>query len=291
MSGAARAFLASASPGTSRAEIAKKFGCSRSSLYYKPKQPAKDEELRARIASVMSENPAYGYRRVALALELYPNTVHRVMKRFHMQPRIQRKRRKPRTNTGESLAPTPNLMKIMSPIVPNFMWAGDFTEFYISHGKKIYLATVIDVFTRQIIGWSIGRHHTAGLVIEALEDAFRHRGMTPAVFHSDQGSEYTSNECIFWLVSHNIRPSWSPKAKPWNNGKKESFYSQFKLELGETNRIGNTPDFYDAVNKQIHYYNHKRIHGIIRMIPEAFFQKHRHRAQHSVPWNACHLPN
>ena len=287
----ARAFLASASPDTSRMEVAEKFGCSRSSLYYIPKQVPKDEELRDRIKNVMQDNPAYGYRRVAMALNLWPNQVHRVMKRYHLQPRIQRKRRKYEQNKGEEPHHAPNLMAFLSPCVPNFMWAGDFTHFELTRRRMIYLATVIDVYTRQIIGWNIGRHHTAALVIEALEDAFRTRGMTPCIFHSDHGSEYTSHECVLWLTSHGVKVSLSPKGKPWNNGKKESFYNNFKLELGETKRIDTIPDFHDAVTRQMYYYNHKRIHSKIEMAPQAFFLLHQHRGKRSAPWDASLLPH
>lgn len=293
MTGAAkaRAFLRSASPGTSKTEVAKLFKCSRSALYHEEKQRQKNEGLRDDITPIMAKHPAYGYRRVAdeLGMLKQKNRVQRVMQHYRLQARIQRKKRKRPKNSDSERAPTPNLMERMCPLVPNFMWAGDFTEFQLSRRRKIYLATVLDVFTREVIGWSIGRYHTAALVIEALEDAFRKRGIAPAIFHSDQGSEYTSHECTFWLVSHGIRPSWSPKGKPWKNGRKESFYSNFKLEIGDMRKVTATPDFHDAVNRQMYYYNHERLHSKLHMPPHSFFLKHQGRARRSAPWDATSL--
>lgn len=288
----ARTFLASASPGTNRKDVSKHFKCSVSSLYYKERQQPKDDELRDRIIPIMRDNPAYGYRRVADALGMtkQKNRVARVMRRFRLQPQVQRKKKKRPRNTGPKPPPVPNYMERICPIVPNYMWAGDFTEFFISRRRKIYLATVIDTCTREIVGWNIGRHHSAALVIEALEDAFRKRGVAPAIFHSDQGSEYTSHECRFWLVNHGVVQSLSPPAKPWKNGGKESFYSHFKLELGDMKRIAFIPDFYEAISRQIYYYNNVRIHSRLHMAPHAFFLKHQHRGKRGTPWSATDLP-
>ncbi len=281
----ARAFLRSASQETSKTETAKLFGCSRQALYGKGLMDLKDEELRERILPVMDENPAYGYRRVAIDLREPKNKVQRVMAKFGLMARIQRKKRKGQQNQGPPRIVPSNLMSRLCPIVPNFMWAGDFTEFLLWRRRRIFLATVIDVFTREIVGWNIGQHHTAGLVIEALEDAFKRRGIAPCVFHSDQGSEYTSWECAFWIASHSVCPSWSPKGKPWVNGRKESFYSHFKLEIGDMGKVGSIPDFYEAVSRQIRYYNQKRIHSRLKMSPSQFFDKHKGRASRSVLWD------
>jgi putative transposase len=83
----------------------------------------------------------------------------------------------------------------------------------------VYLATVMDSFTREVVAWQLGWHHTSQLDVDALVEAVRKRGRVPQLFHSDQGSEYTSQACVQWLVRQQILPSNSPKGKPWNNGR------------------------------------------------------------------------
>jgi putative transposase len=211
----------------SKSALARSLGISRSCLYYKPKRPAKDLLLRDRILETLTDHPAYGHRRIALALDTGKNRVNRVMIKFGIQPRIRHKR--PRYGRNRSVSGIPNRTKGISPVEPNVIWAGDFTEFFF-HGRRIYLATVIDRFTREVVAWQIGLHHTTRLVLDVLDEAVRKRGV-PYIFHSDQGSEYTAHACIQWIIDHHILPSHSPKAKPWNNGHQESFYDKFKLGL------------------------------------------------------------
>lgn len=170
----------------------------------------------------------------------------------------------------------PNRLKAACPIAPNVAWAGDFTHLWFK-GKAIYLATIIDCFTREIVAWQMGIHHTAGLVIDVLAEAKRKRKRLPYIFHSDQGSEYTSQQCLAWLTKEHILPSWSPKGKPWNNGTQESFFRTFKLEFGRTSQFVTLEALTEAIGKYMHYYNTKRIHRRLKMPPRTFFLKTRNR--------------
>ncbi len=263
----------------SKSALARSLGVSRGSLYYKPKQPFKDSLLRDLILNTLGRHPAYGHRRIAIDLHIGKNRAHRVMVKFGIKPRIIRKKGRYARNT--SISGIPNRTKGVSPIAPNVIWAGDFTELSF-HGKKIYLATVIDRYTREVIAWQIGLHHTTALVIDVLEEALRKRGTHPYVFHTDQGSEYTANACIEWLVKHKILPSHSSKAKPWNNGHQESFYGKFKLEFGKPSRYKTTNLLIEAIGKHIHYYNTQRIHSALKMPPRTFFEKETKPKQESV---------
>lgn len=262
----------------SKSALARSLGISRSSFYYIPKRPAKDILLRDRIVDTLNEHGAYGYRRVALALSISKNRAHRVMKKFGIQPRIRHKR--PRYGHNKSASGIPNRTKGISPVAPNVIWSGDFTELHF-HGRRVYLATVIDRFTREVIGWQIGLHHTTQLVIDVLEESLRKRNTHGYIFHSDQGSEYTAHACIDWLVEHKILPSHSPKAKPWNNGHQESFYDKFKLEFGKPSRHKTIETLIEAIGRYIHYYNTRRIHTALKMPPRTFFQKEMKRAETS----------
>ncbi len=258
----------------SKTGLARTLGVSRGSLYYVAKKPPKDRILRDDIIATLVEHPAYGHRRIALHLGVNKKRVYRVMVAFGLKPRITQK--KPRYGRKTSVSGIPNRTQGISPIAPNVIWAGDFTELNY-FGKKLYLATVIDRYTREVIAWQIGLHHTTRLILDVLEEALRKRGVAPSLFHSDQGSEYTAHVCIEWLVGHHILPSHSPKAKPWNNGHQESFYNRFKLEFGKPSRHQTIELLIEAIGRYIHYYNTRRIHSALKMPPQTFLMKETER--------------
>lgn len=257
---------------TTKTAFAQKLGISRSSLYYHPKKPPKDFALKKEIETVMAENTAYGYRRVALALGMDDKKISRVMRTFGLRPKVHRARRpfKP-DDIGQKELKKENSAIRLCPIVPNVLWAGDFTYLWF-WGRFWYVATVIDVYTREIIGWHIGNHHTTALIIAAFTDAVKRTGKTPCWFHSDQGSEYVSGEYETLLSAHGVTPSCSRKSSPWQNGFQESFYSNFKLELGDVHRFDGIGELTEAIHQQIAYYNGKRIHTTIKMPPMIFRQ-------------------
>lgn len=259
----------------SKAALARSLGISRSSLYYHPRRPAKDEVLREKILNIMADNPAYGYRRTADALDRNPKPIQRVKQLYHLYPSIRRKGRYQRFAREITPSPIPNRLKDLCPIQPDAIWVGDFTPLWF-HGRYIYFATVMDYFTREIIAWQLGLHHTSRLVIDVLEEGKRKRETTPQLFHSDQGSEYTSQDCVRWLLHHRIMPSNSPKGKPWTNGRQESFYSSFKLEFGKPSAHLTIEALTEALGRHIHYYNTRRIHSAFHMPPRAFCERRRY---------------
>lgn len=253
--------------------LAKKLGISRSSLYYQPKKPASDEELKQKIITVMAEHPAYGHRRVAWALGINKKPVIRIMKNNRLKPQTRRLWRptKPEDlNRPETRVE--NVLKVLCPIIPNIIWAGDFTYIWFVD-RFWYVATVIDIYTREIVGWHFANHHTAGLIMDAFNDAVRRTKTGPRYFHSDQGSEYVSGAYESLLAEHDTTSSHSRKSSPWQNGYQESFYSQFKLELGNPNRFDHIGELIEAVHQQIAYYNNRRIHSAFKMPPTVFKQK------------------
>jgi len=104
-----------------------------------------------------------------------------------------------------------------------------------------------------------------------LLDAIKKRGQLPQYFHSDQGSEYRSEEHANYLTKLGVVVSMSRKSSPWQNGRQESFYAQFKLELGNPNRFETENHLCEAIWRQIYYYNHKRIHTALAMPPVQFY--------------------
>lgn len=259
------------SPAKSKAELAKQLGVSRQSLYYQPKMPAKDLKLKAEIERVMDKHKAYGHKRIAWQLNANKKRVLRIMKKFNLKPKRQRKAPAKPQDQHQAPMAVPNLIQGIIVETPNKVWVSDFT--YLPYfGKFVYLATIEDIFTREIVGWAISTRHTAHLIAEALFNALRDNP-APAIRHSDQGNEYQSDYYLNLLNSFSIKPSMSEKASPWQNGHKESFYSEFKLELGHPECYPMLGELIEAVACQIHYYNNQRIHTALKCPPTVFAQR------------------
>jgi transposase InsO family protein len=146
----------------------------------------------------------------------------------------------------------------------------DFT-YLLYFGKFLYLATILDAHTREILGWHLSTRHNAELIIQTLQIALAKRS-GPKIFHSDQGSEYKSQEFTNLLLSNQIKISMSKKASPWQNGKQESFYGKFKLELGAPECYPSIGELTEAIALQVHYYNNSRIHSSLKCPPAIFYQ-------------------
>jgi putative transposase len=240
-------------------------------LYYKPKLEQKDRSLLKKIQQSMEKNPSYGHRRIALALKINPKRALRVMQKFELKPLLYRKRSKFNHNKSKEAAKGMNLIKNLSPIAPNYIWVTDFT--YLRFKRKfVYLATVIDVFTRQVIGWNMSLKHDKHLTQTAIEEALKQGKAN--YLHSDRGAEYNHKELKTLLETNDIQHSRSDKCSPWQNSWQESFYSQFKLELGGTAKYQSYEELIEAVAKQINYYNNERIHLSLKMSPNQFRAKY-----------------
>ena len=250
--------------------LAKELRISRSSLYYKPKKPPCDEEDKKKIQSIMEQHPAYGHRRVAIALGMNHKKIQRLMHTYGLKPKLRRGFRlvKP-DDLGKPETRVENVLKVLCPTQPNVVWAGDFTYLWFVD-RFWYVATVIDVYAREIVGWHIANHHTTALIIDAFQDALRRTNTHPAYFHSDQGSEYVSGAYESLLEQCGTVSSHSRKSSPWQNGFQESFYANFKLELGDPKRFDHVGQLIEAVHRQIRYYNNERIHSALKMPPTAF---------------------
>lgn len=257
---------------TTKTALAQKLNISRSTLYYKPKKPPCDEEDKHKIIAVMEDHPAYGHRRIAIALNVNHKKTGRLMKKFGLKPKILRGCRPVKPNDAHRPETRiENILKVICPVVSHVVWAGDFTYFWFED-RFWYLATVIDVHTREILGWRLANHHTTALIMEAFNDAIRRTGAAPRYFHSDQGSEYVSGAYESLLAAHGTVPSHSRKGSPWQNGFQESFYSNFKLELGDVKHFDHMGQLVEAIHQQIAYYNQKRIHTALNMPPVVYRQ-------------------
>ena len=256
-------------------------GLSRSALYYAPKQPAKDWSLKCRIEVVLREHPSYGHRRLALALSVNRKRALRVMRLFSIHP-YRRRGRKPHKKAARTTQTYPNLLLVVCPAYPNHVWVADFTHL-AWHGRWLYLATVMDLFTRRIVGWALLTNHAVSLTLHALFSALLHEPR-PAIFHSDNGSEYGAAVFTRVLVEIGTKISRSRPGCPWENGYQESFYAQFKVDLGDPNRFDSLGELVAEVHQTIHTYNHTRIHTALRMPPVVFADQQRFRLLEKVSY-------
>lgn len=128
-----------------------------------------------------------------------------------------------------------NLLKNKVITEPNQIWVTDFTYLWYKR-RFIYVAVVMDLYAREIVGISILSHHSASLVVQALLSALIDHPK-PEIVHQDQGSEYTGKLFRDFCNSAGIKPSFSRKGSPWENGFQESFFDKFKMDLGDPSRF------------------------------------------------------
>jgi len=147
-------------------------------------------------------------------------------------------------------------------------WVQDFTYLWFNRSMH-YLAVVLDLKTRQVVGWRLGLRHTSELTHAALLDALS-KHPAPTILHSDQGSEYLSYKHQELCVRMEIQLSCSAKSSPWQNGFMERWFGNFKREIGPLSQFRDLPQLHEAIALQIHYYNTKRIHLALGMSPAAY---------------------
>jgi putative transposase len=258
---------------TSKTVLANDLGVSRQLLYYQPKLPDKDLLLCSQIKEVMVKHRSYGYRRIAIELKVNHKRVLRVMNLFNL--RAKRLPKMPVKSKDKGFVEVENASNLIIKLEinrPNQVWAADFTYLYF-FTRFYYLATVIDAFTREIIGYQISNRHNTKLVADALFDAIKKRKNTiPEIFHSDQGSEYRSKYFSKLLKERKIKISMSKKASPWENGRQESLYGKFKLELGHPEIYQTIGELIEAIALQIYYHNNERIHSVHKCPPRVFYE-------------------
>jgi len=260
-----------------KSTLAKRLGIARSTLYYTSKKTAPDEEARTLIEEVIIGNPAYGHKRIALELGWNKKKVLRLMKKFGLKPRLRRGQKwQKKCDLGLEPAGYRNLVSNWCPVEPNVVWYADFTYLKV-RDSFLYLATVIDGYTKEVIGFALSKRHNRLLVKAATMEAIEYRKRLPQYFHSDQGSEYQSEEHLKLLEGMGILVSMSAKSSPWQNGHQESFYSQFKLELGSLYHLSEG-EIVERIYQQIYYYNHLRIHTTLKMSPRRYYSIHMNKS-------------
>lgn len=147
-------------------------------------------------------------------------------------------------------------------------WVQDFTYIWFDRAWH-YLAAVVDLKTRQILGWRLGLRHTSELTYSSLLDALS-KHLPPTILHSDQGPEYLSHKHELLCERLEITLSCSDKASPWQNAFMERVFGTLKEELPPLNHLQTLGELHEVVALTIHYYNTKRLHSAFKMSPAAY---------------------
>ena len=210
----------------------------------------------------------YGYRRLAQELSdrgmtCAPARIRRLMAQRNLRA-LQPKNFVPKTSDGRADKPSPNLLSGQPlPDAPDCAWAGDITFIPTSAGW-LYLAVVIDLCSRRIVGWSLADHMRSDLVLDALHQALETRPAHRAIFHSDRGSQYGSTPFRKALAKAGLRQSMSARANPYDNAWTESCIGTIKREMLQDGCFENAGDARTEIFEYIEgYYNTHRKHSSI----------------------------
>ena len=248
--------------------IAETVSMNRKNIYYKSKMEEKDKGLVEQIINMHKFHPAYGYIRTALELDVNKKRTQRVMAKYNIRPP---RRKIKRFSTTKSVTQTSytNLIKNLEVNKPYEVLCADLT--YIKYqGKFIYLGTVEDIFTREIVAANLSNKHDSILALSIVSQALEKTTGATQIFHTDQGNEFMAAIVTNFLEKNHIKVSVSDKASPWQNGYKESFFSRFKEENGNLNRFETLGELAEEIYGYINYYNKYRIHTRLKMSPAQF---------------------
>ena len=248
-----------------KSALARALGIARGTLYYLSKKNTRDWSLKVRIEEVLREHPSYGSRRIAQHLELNRKGVQRVMRLYGIKP-YRRRGRKYRKSKAKRQYP--NLLLGIMPQYRSHIWAADFTEFRF-HGAWVYVATVLDLWSREIVGCHVALRKGSVLTTQALYAALHHQSH-PNIFHSDNGTDYDALSFRNILTDLSVLISRSAPGCPWENGYQESWYDKFKIDLGDPNRFSSLGELVAEIHHTIWQYNLTRIHSALRMPPARF---------------------
>lgn len=273
---AKRQIVAELEPSYSVRLICEVLSVNRSSLYYQPVEQnlEAESELKDAIAEIAGEFPRYGYRRITQQLKRQGTVVNhkrvaRLMKEMGLAGKAP-KRRVRTTNSNHSFARYPNRVAGLKIERPEQVWVGDITYIRLGEGF-VYLAVLMDVFTRCIRGWHLGRGLDHSLTLTALNKALEH--YQPEIHHSDQGVQYAATGYVEVLKQHNIQISMAEVGEPTQNGYAERLMRTIKEEEVDLSEYRNFAEAYMQIKVFLEdVYMRKRIHSSIGYLTPIEFE-------------------
>ena len=250
-------------------------GVTRSSYYYQPVEPLDEAKLRGAIKKTAAEWPTYGYRRITKQLQrgewvVNHKRVRRLMRLMDIQAQIKRKKRRT-TNSEHGFPRYPNLVLDLEIVRPEQVWVCDITYIRLGHGF-VYLAVIMDVFTRGIRGWHLGRDLDHTLTLVALQRALA-KYVAPEIHHSDQGVQYAATAYTQVLHDAQVQISMADQGKAWQNGYAERLIRTIKEEEVDLSEYLDYHDAYHQIGRFLDdVYVHKRIHSSLGYLTPAEFE-------------------
>jgi len=244
------------------------------STYYHTAKPVADDELRAAIQTVVGDWPRYGYRRVTAELRrrglpVNRKRVQRLMRLLNLQRKTKAKKRRT-TNSQHAFPRYPNLVQDLAVTHPDQVWVCDITYIFLRR-ECVYLAVIMDVYTRCIRGWQLGRSLEHTLTLGALQTALKTH--QPEIHHSDQGVQYAATAYTAELQAHGIQISMAEVGEPTQNGYAERLMRTIKEEEVD---LSDYDDYHDALTQLGKFlddvYTHKRVHSSLGYLTPTEFE-------------------
>ena len=255
-------------------QICETLGFTRSTLYYQPKSDPAEAGLQAEIERLSLQYPTYGYRRITQLLVRSGYTVGykrvaRLMKAANLSVAV--KHACQTTKSIDGGRPWGNRLETLEISRCDQVWVGDITYVHLKE-RFIYVALLMDVFTRIIRGWHISQHLTQALTLKPLEAALRQS--VPEIHHSDQGIQYLSNAYISLRTKHGIEISVARRGCPWENGYAERLIRTLKEEEVHLNDYEDIHEARDRIEQFItQVYHQKRPHSALGYLTPIEFQR------------------
>jgi putative transposase len=255
-------------------------GLSRAGFYrWRMPRPATpvEMELRDEMQKVALEWPAYGYRRITRELQHRGFAVnHKHVLRMMREDNLLCVRRRlfvVTTDSRHNLPVYPNLARTMTPTAINQLWVADITYIRLRI-EFVYLAVILDAFSRRVIGWALGRTLEAELAVTALRMALIERQPLPGlIHHSDRGVQYASAAYTEMLKQHQAASSMSRKGNPYDNAACESFIKTLKQEEVYRNEYRDFQEARASIGEFLErVYNQKRLHSALGYVPPTEFE-------------------
>jgi putative transposase len=262
-------------------QLGEAVGLSRATIWRQLRQPStsnEDElELRSQIQTIALEMRSYGYRPITAELHRRGVKVnHKRVLRLLREDNLLCLRQRAfvrTTDSRHSLTVYPNLTRDLVLSNINQLWVADITYIRLLR-EFIYLAVLLDAFSRRCIGWAISRHIDTQLTLTALQMALSTRSIQPGlIHHSDQGVQYAANDYVAVLHEHKIEISMSRTGNPYDNAKAERFMRTLKYEEIYMNDYETLAEVRASIEHFIQtVYNRKRLHSAIGYRPPVEFE-------------------